>query len=178
MKERHIIQPPPPPPTSFPPHPRRQGETKTNRILTMVPHSVTLSFATCFTATCDNTKGEKDNPCKHQREVVIPGDGGRRGWKREGGWWRRGGGTLMAAHGGSRRPYRCAIGDAAAGVDGPEPTAAQHRAHLVDLLEGLLFHFDWRRHIKTHGVKHHHKHLGRDHMNPTQCMDDLQLLAL
>lgn len=40
------------------------------------------------------------------------------------------------------RPYRCAIRDPAAGVHGSESPAAQHRAHLVNLFEGLLFHFN------------------------------------
>ena len=42
----------------------------------------------------------------------------------------------------SQQPYRCAIGDPAAGVHCSEPSAAQHGAHLVDFLEGLLLHFD------------------------------------
>lgn len=38
--------------------------------------------------------------------------------------------------------YRCAIRDPAAGVHCSKPSAAQHRSHLVNLFEGLLFHFD------------------------------------
>lgn len=40
--------------------------------------------------------------------------------------------------------YRRAIGDPAAGVHRPESPAAEHGTHLVNLLEGLLFHFDWK----------------------------------
>lgn len=40
------------------------------------------------------------------------------------------------------QPYRCAIRDPAAGVHSPKSSAAQHGSHLVNLFEGLLFHFD------------------------------------
>lgn len=79
--------------------------------LTRLPHSVTRSFTTCFTATCGGTGAVRSAA----RRTRARSD---------------------------RRPtHREPVGEAAARVDGAEAAAAQHGAHLVQLLEALLVRF-------------------------------------
>lgn len=125
-----------------PPLPPRQQQPenqnkphRSGKLLTIVPHSVTRSFATCFTATW-NYRYEKDpsdnvlkSHYKYYVQIMPP---------------RFDGGTSKHHPDPSPQAYRCAIRNPTAGVYCPKASAAQHRAHLVNLFEGLLFHFDCR----------------------------------
>lgn len=81
----------------------------------MLPHSVTRSFTTCFTATWgEGTSGQahEDPTTRAGRQSRVPGG----------------------------QTHREPVSDTAASVDRAEAAAAQHGAHLIHLLEALLFH--------------------------------------
>lgn len=80
----------------------------------MLPHSVTRSLTTCFTATWrERTSGQarEDATTRAGRESRVPGG----------------------------QTHREPVSDTAASVDRAEAAAAQHGAHLIHLLEALLF---------------------------------------
>ena len=83
----------------------------------MLPHSVTRSFTTCFTATWGEETSDQahaDATTRAGRESRVPGG----------------------------HTHREPVGDAAACIDGAEAAAAQHGAHLIHLLEALLVCLD------------------------------------
>lgn len=80
-------------------------------ILTIVPHSVTLSLATCFTATY-----RKDAHVNMARNAAMCC------------WYQN-----------KASAYRHRVTDPRTGVHRPEPAASQHRTHVIDLIESLPF---------------------------------------